>query len=417
LSNPLFRSLDFAAIADDVRKAQCSVCYAAPGIHRAPADAMVEVAGKFGPECITVCIDFDERVIRMGFGDLAAVKALRDAGIVVNSTPGLRTGLVIVDHHGYIFTPTALYLEADHRPAEAPNAMRLSEHQVKEALARLSPAAKAMAIAFAGSEEEREQIKEQVVEVPSVRVADKEFVAVEKRLKEAPPVPFDIARQVRVFNAYLQYVELKLTGAAIQRHRIAIPSRIQSLGGSEDLDGRLRTTFDLIEKGGKFSSRSLEDVLHEIRKLTPSLGKEHGRVVLKAAKPHLEERLADFREDLKVHQEKVEKELQVQLTESRRRIVEYFVPRVVENPPDDMRGRYLNFGEAEARVWVDDALDPVFPKAEALIQKMQLDVHYKDVTFETLNRPDFLDAIREAFPGIDWKKAHEEFRAAGEKEG
>jgi hypothetical protein len=33
------------------------------------------------------------------------------------------------------------------------------------------------------------------------------------------PVRFDIARQVRVFNAYLQYVELKLTGAAIQSWR------------------------------------------------------------------------------------------------------------------------------------------------------------------------------------------------------
>ncbi len=416
LSNPLFRSLGFAAIADDIRKANYSVCYAAPGIQRAPADAMVEVAGKFGPECITVCLDFDERVIRMGFGDLAAVKALRDAGIAVNSTPGLRAGLVIVDDHGYIFTPTALYLEADHRPAEAPNAMRLSEDQVKEALARLSPAAKAMAIAFAGSEEEKQRIREQAVEVPSVKIADEEFVAVERRLEEAPPVPFDVARQVRVFNAYLQYVELKLSGAAIQRHRLAIPSRIQKLGGSKDLDGRLRTTFDLIEKGSEFSSKSLEDALHEIRKLTPSLGKDHGRVVLKAAKPHLEERLAKFREDLKVHQEKVEKELQVKLDESRKQIVDYFVPRVVASPPDAMRGRYLNFGEAEARVWLDDELDQVFPKAEALVQKMQLDVHYKDVTFETLNRQDFLDAIQEAFPRVDWEKAYEEFQAAGEKE-
>jgi hypothetical protein len=65
----------------------------------------------------------------MGFGDLAAVKTLRDASIVVNSTPGLRTGLVIVDHEGYIFTPTALYLEADQRPTEAPNALRLSRDQ------------------------------------------------------------------------------------------------------------------------------------------------------------------------------------------------------------------------------------------------------------------------------------------------
>jgi hypothetical protein len=45
----------------------------------------------------------------------------------VNSTIGLRTGLVIVDREEYIFTPSALYLEAENRPAEAPNAMRLSK--------------------------------------------------------------------------------------------------------------------------------------------------------------------------------------------------------------------------------------------------------------------------------------------------
>jgi hypothetical protein len=323
---------------------------------------------------------------------------------------------VIVDQAGYIFTPTALYLEAEDRPGEAPNAMRLSKDQVTEALARLSPAAKAIAIAFAKTDEERGRIREQAVEVPSVQVADGAFAAVERRLGEAPPVRFDIARQVRVFNAYLQYVELKLTGAAIQRHRLAIPASIQKLGGSKDLEGRLRTTFDLIEKGGKLSSKSLEDALNEIRKnFTPSLGKDHGRVVLKAAKPHLEERLSKFRDELKAHQEKVEKELQGQLDESRKQIVDYFVPRVVAIPPDAMLGQFLKFEEAEARVWLDGELDQVFPKAEELIEKMQLDVRYKDVTFETLNREDFLDAIKEAFPRIDWDKAYKEFRAAGER--
>jgi hypothetical protein len=139
-------------------------------------------------------------------------------------------------------------------------------------------------------------------------------------------VRFDIARQVRVFIAYLQYVELKLSGAAIQRHRLAIPSSIQKLGGSKDLEGRLRTTFDLIERGGKLSSKALEDALNEIRKITPSLGKDHGRVVLKAAKPHLEKRLAQFRDELKAHQRKVEKELQGHLDESRKLIVDYFLP-------------------------------------------------------------------------------------------
>ena len=97
-------------------------------------------------------------------------------------------------------------------------------------------------------------------------------------------------------------------------------------------------------------------------------------------------------------------------------VLHYFVRRVVASPPDAMRGQFLKFEEAEARVWLDGELDRIFPKAEELIQKMQLDVRYKDVTFETLNREDFLDAIKEAFQRIDWDKAYKEFRAAGEKE-
>jgi hypothetical protein len=117
-----------------------------------------------------------------------------------------------------------------------------------------------------------------------------------------------------------------------------------------------------------------------------------------------------------LRQEKVKKELQGHLDESRKLIVDYFVPRVAASPPDAMRGQLLTCGEAEARIWLECELDRVFPKADALIQKMQLDVRYKDVTFETLNQEDFLDAIKEAFPRIDWDKAYQEFRAAGEKE-
>ena len=80
-----------------------------------------------------------------------------------------------------------------------------------------------------------------------------------------------------------------------------------------------------------------------------------------------------------------------------------------------MRGQFLKFEDDEARVRLNGELDRIFPKADALIQKMQIDVRYKDVTFETLNREDFLIAIKEAFPRIDWDQPYKEFRAAGEK--
>lgn len=296
----------------------------------------------------------------------------------------------------------------------------MSSAQIEEALARLSPAAKAIAVAQAKTSEEKRRIQALPLDVGSQEVSDVQFSKVATTLKEVPPVRFDLARQVRVFEPYLQYVELSLTGAAIQRHRLALPPSIQKLGGSKDLENRLRTTFELIEKGSKLSSKPLEDALNDIRKnFTPSLAKDHGRVVLKSAKPLLVERLAAFRAKLEEHQQAVAAELQTHLDESRKQIVDYYLPRVIQAPPDALLGQIFGEKPSEdsARRWLDFELNRVFPRAEALIQEMKLNERFKDVTFETLNRPDFLESVKAAFPSIDWDKAYDEFRAAGERGG
>jgi hypothetical protein len=416
-TDELFCSLSSQRIADLVLTAQQAVCYAAPGIQSDVAQAMVEAKNRLGREMLTVCLDFDERVMRMGYGEIGAVELLLDSGISVRSAPGLRVALVVVDAVGYIFTPTALYLEPDPAGITAPNAIRMSCDQVAEALARLSPAAKAIAVAQTKTPEEKARIEALPLDVGSDPVTEAKFAEVGFNLKEAPPVRFDLARQVRVFEPYLQYVELSLTGAAIQRHRLAIPATIQKLGSSEDLEKRLRTTFELIEKGSKLSSKPLEDALNEIRKnFTRSLGKDHGRVVLKAAKPYLTERLKAFREKLKKHQTDVATELQKHLDESRDQIVAYYLPRVVETPPDALLGQMLTgeMSEDDARYWLKEELDLVFPSAESLIQEMKLDERFKDVTFETLNHEDFLESIKKAFPNGNWDMAYDQFRAAGE---
>ena len=418
MSDPLFRSLNSIKIAELIRSAQRSVCFAAPGILREPANAMAEVAARIGPELVTVCLDFDEKVMRMGFGEMEAVNALRDANIEVRTVHGMRTGFVVVDGEGYIFTPTALYLEADDRPTSAPNAMRLSREQATEALARLSPVAKAIAVALAETEKERDRIRQQAVEVSSAPVTDKKIMEVETRLTDAPPVQFDIARQVRVFNAYLQYVEISLSGAAIQRHRLTIPPGVLNLGDSEELQGRLRTTFEVVEKSSKLSSKALEDELNRIRKdLTRPLGNGHGRVVLKSVKPLLDERLEQFKKDLEQHREQVREKLHETLDESRKQIVEYYLPRILESPPDALRGQIPRAKPTreDARRWLHRELAKVFPKVEALVQNMQVTVRYKDITFETLNHGNFLRSVKDAYPSIDWGRAYEEYRAAGEK--
>jgi hypothetical protein len=89
---------------------------------------------------------------------------------------------------------------------------------------------------------------------------------------------------------------------------------------------------------------------------------------------------------------------------------------VLAKPPDKFRGQLLstNPTDEDASRWLRQQLEDVIPTADELIKKMELKQIYKDVTFETLNKQDFLDSLREAFPAVDWDKAYKEFQAAGE---
>jgi hypothetical protein len=142
-------------------------------------------------------------------------------------------------------------------------------------------------------------------------------------------------------------------------------------------------------------------LLNEIRKnFTPSLGKDHGRVVLKAAKPHLVARLAEFRAKLDAHQKTVAADLQKHLDASREQVVAYYLARVMESRPDALLGQSLNgaISEDSAKKWINGELDRVFPTADSLIHEMKLEERYKDVTFETLNRGRLFAVGQGSFP-------------------
>lgn len=405
-----FENLTSDSMADLVAGAERSVCFASPGLHDSLAKAIAAKAAKIGSELITVCVDFDERIFRMGFGTLEAVRALRQVGISVTSTPGLRMGLLIVDDQGFIFTPTALLLEGESNNGRGMNAMRLMPAQAKEAMARLSPAAKAVAIVLAKTEEERQTIRQVAVEHTPEPIKDDAVAEVTKAIQAAPLVKFDVARKVRIYNAFLQYVKVNLKNASIDRKRIAIPASILALGGTEGLNGRLKSTFDLIEKSSAISSAPITKKVEELRKsYTPSIGGSD-RVMLKSAKPQFEKRVAEIRVELEAYQAKLQTMIEAELAKSKEAIVKFYEPIAQENPPDAAHGRF----SSDVGAWLQHELERAFPSAGALVSKMALEVDFKDVTFETLQAPKFLEALKTAFPERNWDKAHEEYQAAGE---
>ena len=351
----------------------------------------------------------------MGYGDIKAIKSLEQAGVIVQDISGLRNGLIISDDIGFSYTPTALFLEREAEKGEALNSIRLVPGQIREALARLSPASKAVAVAQAETSEEKVRIESFATETKPKPVQKEVLQEIESNLRSLPPAKFDVARQVRVFQPHFQYVELSLTGAAIQRHKLTIPKVIQSRGVGDELEGRLRTTFDLIDKDANVSSKALDKELREIRdKFTRSLGQRHGRIIRKGALPRLEERLGDLRKKIEGHQESIKGELENVLAKSKEQVVTYYLPLISANPPDELYGIFGEPKEDDIKSWLEAALSAAFPKADSLIKKIQLEVFYKDVTFDTLNRDDFLETIKAAYPEVNWDKTYKEFRAAGE---
>ncbi|MEI8309338.1 MAG: hypothetical protein WCH98_01140 [Verrucomicrobiota bacterium] len=95
-------------IASYIASAKHRVIYAAPGIQVEAAEKLAERAAALGPHSLTVSLDFDEHTLRMGYGSLEAVETLRKAGIEPTQSPGFRSGILIVDERGWVFTPIAL---------------------------------------------------------------------------------------------------------------------------------------------------------------------------------------------------------------------------------------------------------------------------------------------------------------------
>jgi RNA-binding protein YhbY len=409
-----FTYIDSEKLCELIHNAKKSVIYAAPGVMNDVASALLQASVDLGEGMVTVCLDVSEQSIRMGFGEFGAVETL-SVSVVINNIPNLRFALIIVDGQGYSFSPTALYLESEQSTSLGFNAIKLTEQQVIEATTRLSPAAKAIALASCKTQEQREKIASTIPEIPNNPLDEQVIKRIDSSIKNNPLVKFDVTRQVRVYSSYLQYVELSMTGAAIQRRKISMPKSLQSVGtANTELEGRFNTSFDLLAKDNALSSKMLEKELRDIRdKFTSSLGKDRGRVLLVRKKVRFLEKIAELDTKLTAHAQKVREKLQQNIDESKNAIVDIYERILKDNEPEDMLDELgAELSDSNKRKWILVQLDSVFPCAEELIGKMELRYDFKDLTYETLNKKEFIDNVKKAFIYEDWDKAYQESIAA-----
>lgn len=411
----VFTSISSKQIAARIGRARHRVLLAAPGIRGPVADALIAFNLRPGAATPAVILDCNEEVCRVGFGEVAAVKALVRADIPVRQCAGLRIGVLVCDEEAWSFAPAPLSVEEEPQTDETPNAVRLTPEQASELIRAAAPEL----LVPASLREAMADDGETQPEIGTASVSAADVKSVEQSLEIAPPLRFDLQRQVQVFLPYIQYVELNLTGCSINRHTVRIPKEMVSLATDRTLQERLRTTFSLISADSKLSDKPLQDELEQIRKTyTRTLGKPWGRMMLKSSRTELDRRIGELRDKVEEFGERVKALLAEEIDRSVEQLVEVFHPVVVRNPPESLRAGILDLKPTseQATRWLTRVLRKAFPSPDQITREMRLECIYKDVTYESLNHEGLQEALETVYPDVEWNKPFREFNAAREQE-
>lgn len=389
-------------ICELIRGAQKRLVVLAPAVHCQVAQALAEKWSALGAARVSVILDMDAEVFRLGYGDFAAVKLLEaaaeKAGSLIQRQPGIRIGLIVADDTTLIYSPTPLLIEAGPGKPEpskpsTPNAIRLDH----------TPPTIATEVGHGP-----EGVKGQTVGLDKAKAAD--VAKVEVALRDNPPQPFDITRKVRVFNAAFEFVDFELSGTSIDQMTVPIPKYLSGIKNQQTRE-QLRTSFRLVPPGHKLSGEHLtQDRTLIAKKYLRSITK-FGTVVLRSRKKEFEEDVQKLRDAVKAFGEEVRSQLQAVMDTNRENLVKSLLPQVRRNIPKIWLMSDGTKPDAETlRQFLDDDLRRAFGPADRLIKHMEVRLVFKGVTYELLCNTEFLEAAQKAIPELT--KFYEEFDAA-----
>lgn len=401
---PSFLHLSAELTSELIHRAQDRVVYCAPGLQQPLAAALVNTRKRLGRDAVRVVLDVDDATARMGYGDFEAVALLQEGDVDVRIEPGLRTCVMVSDGSGFAFFTPPMLVEMQDDQHVGANALALQPAQVQAVLGAFFPPAASSGLPAPSPELGKQPLTGQ--QMQQVKTA----------LDANPPQKFDVARKVNVFNAFIEFVELRLTGLHIGRHTVQLPRDLVLALRDDATAKRLLTTFKLVSDESKVAKEA-GDIDQKVRalreKYTRSLGEGLGSVILRSKRKDFAGEVEAIRGAIEKFQQKVVERLERELSESRRKLVEGLLPAVKKSQPPALTAQVSGKPSADViRRYLDDELARVFPTAQALVGEMKLECVLKGVTYETLSNAEFQDRVRSAFPYENWEKPFREFEAA-----
>lgn len=397
-----FINVDNTVLIHHINAAQRKIVFVAPGVQKPVADALAKRLTNSPQMDITVILDIDPEVCRLGYGHIDGLTTLKTAcekrDMLLLHQPGIRIGLFIADDFTIVYSPTPLLIEAGAKQPDKPNAIRLETAAIP----------KVEMACTATNDDQSPEIGLDPAKTPDIQ-------SVKKDLEVNPPQQFDVSRAVRIFNSRIQYVEFQFTGYKISQKQVSIPASLIGLADNRELVERWNNSFrvfgeaadfkwkrtvrdkDGVEQTETVTEKSLDTDKKKIVTDFLLVLPRFGSVILRNHRADFDERIKEFAEKVEGFRIAVEKHLNQEMQKSRGNLAYELAKRLMVNLPTHIKKTLPdNPNLATVTERVEDELTRIFGKIEdVFVPKVEL--RFKEVSYETLSDPGFIAALKKTF--------------------
>lgn len=400
MTNRTFTSLSNERIAELIMAARKRVIYAAPNLTDRVA-AQIVYCEAFGI-AVRVVIDAHAEALRLGFGEYDGIESLSKANVEIRNAPGLRIGVLIVDEKAWVFSPTPEII-FDQPDKETYNGVEVSEAFAQQILVSIAPEM---------SVKDEDPLESVVLpdsvapEIGAEIVTQQDVLSIEQDLIQAPPQKFDATRQIRTYQSYLQFVDIHLDKCSLNSHRIPVPPDLLELVSDAEVRERLTASYRLVDRDSDIV-RDFNGITYAVNELraefTRSVGKNHGRILLRSRKEEFDKRVEAIKSTIELAKSEILESLTTEIEENCDRLAKVLAPDIIKNPPRSMRYALLSEAPEQDSVcqFLVRRLRPSDTKIASLVSAMKLDVIFKDITYEMLNDKDFITKVHDLYPDIE----------------
>jgi hypothetical protein len=426
--SPPLQSITEELLIQAIGRAASRIVLVAPAVWPPIADALAASWHRLGGENVSVILDVDAEVCRLGYGSIDGLNILQEAastlGQAIGHEPGVRICVLIADAQTFVFSPTPRLIESP--PGASDTKAESTTPRTNGIILQSTPPdlKDQLGVGPAGAA---------TLNVGLEPVQPGKVESVSKDLHANPPKPFDLTRAVNVYNAKIRFVEFRVTGYRVSEHTVSLPKHLVSIvRKNKALDRKISSALKLLDSGdplvgGDLDAQSSDDTLDEGDLLPQSSGSTSGgddmvsqstvegakkkieakflklvpkigRIIRRSDIPQFEEAVTGLDTTLKEFSDSLQSALAENYRKTAEELAEAILPEVLQQLPDHWK-KLLgpNPDRERVRYRIMDDLQRAFGDPDKKARRIKSSVVFKDVTYEMLKDPDFIEVVMEHF--------------------